>query len=102
MKIIIQNKNIVMGILLTLILVIFFIMWLDYNSYKNKISTINCYTWPYNIFNFAELKKDSNNKIKVAILDTGIDLSHKCFDNLNILSINVYDDSQTDNIHKHL
>ena len=59
-------------------------------------------TWPYNSINYIKLKKQNNKQhIRVAIIDTGIDMSQKCFNGFKINYHDIYNNNQNieDNIH---
>lgn len=68
-------------------------------NYSNCIYDTKIKDWPYNAINFVGVKSLKPTPIKVAIIDTGIDISLPCFKGINIKCINIVDEKGIENQH---
>ncbi len=66
---------------------------------KNGVSPIKGLEWPYNSMNYISVKDMGVHPLKVAIIDTGIDLSQACFKNVDIKTYSAGGDYKTSDRH---
>lgn len=68
-------------------------------NYKSQIYHYDDLEYPYDKLNLIGIKNPKTNNMKVAIIDTGIDLHQPCFKNFNIESYQTSHEAKDENNH---
>lgn len=85
------------NIFIIIILMISFMC--TYKFISSQTTIISSINWPYNDMKYFEIKKSKIMSLKIAIIDSGIDITQPCFNGINIVNVDLTKNNNRKDIH---